>query len=142
MASARRGTGPAQRAGRLSGPVSQRAAPLVTRPAHRSASGPPASAFTGQRYSAAGLATAPGPPRVRRGAWPLPKSLPTSSTNSKGCPEDGAGAAELLQTYSDVRLEHVNTKCSPTDLVSEADRASEAFIVSELRRARPGDDPC
>jgi len=49
------------------------------------------------------------------------------------------GAAELLQTYSAVRLEHVNTKSSPTDLVSEADRASEAYIVSELRRARPGD---
>ncbi len=49
------------------------------------------------------------------------------------------GAAELLQTYSDVHLEHVNTKSSPTDLVSEADRASEAYIVSELRRARPGD---
>jgi myo-inositol-1(or 4)-monophosphatase len=50
-----------------------------------------------------------------------------------------SGAAELLQTYSAVRLEHVNTKSSPTDLVSEADRASEAYIVSELRRARPGD---
>jgi myo-inositol-1(or 4)-monophosphatase len=49
------------------------------------------------------------------------------------------GAAQLLQTYSSVRLEHVNTKSSPTDLVSEADRASEAYIVSELRRARPGD---
>ncbi len=49
------------------------------------------------------------------------------------------GAAELLQTYSAVRLEHVNTKSSPTDLVSEADRASEAYIVSELHRCRPGD---
>jgi myo-inositol-1(or 4)-monophosphatase len=49
------------------------------------------------------------------------------------------GAAELLQPYSDVRLEHVNTKSSPTDLVSEADRASEAYIVSELHRSRPGD---
>jgi myo-inositol-1(or 4)-monophosphatase len=49
------------------------------------------------------------------------------------------GAARLLQTYSAVRLEHVNTKSSPTDLVSEADRASEAYIVSELQRARPGD---
>jgi myo-inositol-1(or 4)-monophosphatase len=49
------------------------------------------------------------------------------------------GAAHVLQTYSSVRLEHVNTKSSPTDLVSEADRASEAYIVSELQRARPGD---
>jgi len=49
------------------------------------------------------------------------------------------GAAHLLQTYSAIRLEHVDTKSSPTDLVSEADRASEAYIVSELRRVRPGD---
>ena len=44
-----------------------------------------------------------------------------------------------MQTYSDKHLEHVNTKSSPTDLVSEADRASEAYIVSELHRSRPGD---
>ena len=49
------------------------------------------------------------------------------------------GAAQVLQTYSSVHLEHVKTKSSPTDLVSEADRASEAYIVSELHRARPGD---
>jgi myo-inositol-1(or 4)-monophosphatase len=36
-------------------------------------------------------------------------------------------------------LQEVETKSSPTDLVSEADRASEAFIVAELRRARPHD---
>ena len=47
------------------------------------------------------------------------------------------GAAELLLPYSDVRLEHVSTKSSPTDLVSEADRASEAYIVSELQRPVP-----
>ena len=45
------------------------------------------------------------------------------------------GAAELLQTFAHVRLEHVDTKSSPTDLVSEADRASEAYIVSELHRS-------
>lgn len=31
------------------------------------------------------------------------------------------------------------TKSSPTDAVSEADRASEAYIVAELRRSRPDD---
>jgi myo-inositol-1(or 4)-monophosphatase len=50
-----------------------------------------------------------------------------------------AGAGRVLASYATVRLEQVETKSSPTDLVSEADRASEDFIVSELRRARPGD---
>jgi myo-inositol-1(or 4)-monophosphatase len=50
-----------------------------------------------------------------------------------------AGAAAVLSQYSMVQLEEVSTKSSPTDLVSEADRASEAYIVSELRRARPAD---
>jgi myo-inositol-1(or 4)-monophosphatase len=49
------------------------------------------------------------------------------------------GAAEVLQNYASVRLQEVSTKSSPTDLVSEADRASEAYIVSELQKARPDD---
>jgi fructose-1,6-bisphosphatase/inositol monophosphatase family enzyme len=49
------------------------------------------------------------------------------------------GAAEVLRQYSPARLKEVSTKSSPTDLVSEADRASEAYIVSELRAARPSD---
>lgn len=49
------------------------------------------------------------------------------------------GAAELVSSYSTKRLEHVETKSSPTDLVSEADRASEAYIVTELARSRPND---
>jgi myo-inositol-1(or 4)-monophosphatase len=49
------------------------------------------------------------------------------------------GAAEVLRQYSPARLREVSTKSSPTDLVSEADRASEAYIVSELRSARPSD---
>jgi myo-inositol-1(or 4)-monophosphatase len=49
------------------------------------------------------------------------------------------GAAEVLRQYSPARLKEVSTKSSPTDLVSEADRASEAYIVSELRSARPSD---
>jgi myo-inositol-1(or 4)-monophosphatase len=50
-----------------------------------------------------------------------------------------AGAAQILKQYSDVPLEGVSTKSSPTDLVSEADRASEEFIFSGLRKARPFD---
>lgn len=50
-----------------------------------------------------------------------------------------AGAAEVLSQYSAGTLVQVGTKSSPTDLVSEADRASEAYIVSELRQARPDD---
>jgi myo-inositol-1(or 4)-monophosphatase len=49
------------------------------------------------------------------------------------------GAAEVLRQYSPARLSEVSTKSSPTDLVSEADRASEAYIVSQLRSARPND---
>jgi fructose-1,6-bisphosphatase/inositol monophosphatase family enzyme len=49
------------------------------------------------------------------------------------------GAAGVLQQYSSKDLSQVSTKSSPTDLVSEADRASEAYIVSALQRARPDD---
>jgi myo-inositol-1(or 4)-monophosphatase len=49
------------------------------------------------------------------------------------------GAAQVLRQYTPARLREVSTKSSPTDLVSEADRASEAYIVSELRSARPSD---
>jgi myo-inositol-1(or 4)-monophosphatase len=49
------------------------------------------------------------------------------------------GAAEVLRQYSPARLREVSTKSSPTDLVSEADRASEAYIVGQLRSARPDD---
>jgi myo-inositol-1(or 4)-monophosphatase len=50
-----------------------------------------------------------------------------------------SGAAAVLQSYSASHLTQVSTKSSPTDLVSEADRASEAYILSELRRTRPDD---
>jgi myo-inositol-1(or 4)-monophosphatase len=53
--------------------------------------------------------------------------------------EVAAGAAQLLEQYSTTLLTEVSTKSSPTDLVSEADRASEAYILSALRRARPLD---
>lgn len=45
----------------------------------------------------------------------------------------------MLLQYWGSPLEEVSTKSSPTDLVSEADRASEAFIVSSLKTARPSD---
>jgi fructose-1,6-bisphosphatase/inositol monophosphatase family enzyme len=50
-----------------------------------------------------------------------------------------SGAAAVLQSYSTSLLEEVSTKSSPTDLVSEADRASETYVVAELRRSRPHD---
>jgi fructose-1,6-bisphosphatase/inositol monophosphatase family enzyme len=53
--------------------------------------------------------------------------------------EAATGAAQLVEQYSAVELEEVTTKSSPTDLVSEADRASEAYIFAALRRARPLD---
>jgi myo-inositol-1(or 4)-monophosphatase len=49
------------------------------------------------------------------------------------------GAGALLGEYSTTALAHVSTKSSPTDLVSEADRASEAYIESALRKSRPDD---
>jgi myo-inositol-1(or 4)-monophosphatase len=53
--------------------------------------------------------------------------------------EVASGAARVLQQYWEIPLEEVSTKSSPTDLVSEADRAAEAYIVSGLARARPLD---
>lgn len=50
-----------------------------------------------------------------------------------------SGAAKVVAGYSRSHLQAVSTKSSPTDLVSEADRASEAYILAELRRARPDD---
>ncbi|MGC8627545.1 MAG: inositol monophosphatase family protein [Acidimicrobiales bacterium] len=49
------------------------------------------------------------------------------------------GAAHVLVQYSASDLSDVRTKSSPTDLVSEADRASETYITSALRQARPDD---
>jgi myo-inositol-1(or 4)-monophosphatase len=49
------------------------------------------------------------------------------------------GAAELLLSYFGSALEDVKTKSSPTDLVSEADKASEAYLLGELRALRRHD---
>lgn len=48
-----------------------------------------------------------------------------------------AGAL-LAERQPDVR-EFVGTKSSPTDMVTEVDRASEALIVARILAARPGD---
>jgi fructose-1,6-bisphosphatase/inositol monophosphatase family enzyme len=49
----------------------------------------------------------------------------------------GAGAI-LVDRLDQVRLD-VETKSSSTDMVTEVDRASEAFITSALAERRPGD---
>jgi len=81
---------------------------------------------------------------------PVPSSLPAGTAvtgTSPGlldelygiCLQVAKGAAEILVSYASRHLEHVETKSSPTDLVSEADRASERYIAAELRRLRPED---
>ena len=49
-----------------------------------------------------------------------------------------AAAALLLDGLTRHRVE-VSTKSSPTDMVTEMDRASEALIVAGIRAARPDD---
>jgi myo-inositol-1(or 4)-monophosphatase len=53
--------------------------------------------------------------------------------------EVARGAAAVLMRYTSSELREVTTKSSPTDLVSEADRASEQFITDAIRRLRPED---
>src|ERR1700748_2444074 len=49
-------------------------------------------------------------------------------------------AGRLLATWrGDERPEVVQTKSSPTDIVTEVDRRSEALITSRIRAHRPGD---
>jgi myo-inositol-1(or 4)-monophosphatase len=50
-----------------------------------------------------------------------------------------AEAAALLVDGLDHHRLEVSTKSSPTDMVTEMDRASEALIVAGIRAARPGD---
>jgi myo-inositol-1(or 4)-monophosphatase len=54
---------------------------------------------------------------------------------------DAAGeAGRLLASWrGDGRPEVVHTKSSPTDVVTEMDRGSEALIAGRILRARPGD---
>jgi len=51
-----------------------------------------------------------------------------------------AEAGRLLASWrGDERPEVVQTKSSPTDVVTEMDRRSEALITSRIRAYRPGD---
>ena len=51
-----------------------------------------------------------------------------------------AEAGQLLASWrGDERPEVVQTKSSPTDVVTEMDRRSEALITSRIRAHRPGD---
>jgi myo-inositol-1(or 4)-monophosphatase len=49
------------------------------------------------------------------------------------------GAGAILREAYGRRREHVETKSSPTDLVSEVDRAAESFVTGLLAGRRPGD---
>lgn len=50
-----------------------------------------------------------------------------------------ADAAALLVDATNRGGIEVSTKSTPTDMVTDKDRASEALIVAGIRRARPGD---
>jgi len=49
------------------------------------------------------------------------------------------GAAKIVARYATSSPANPGTKSSPTDMVSDADRASEAYIVSQLLSSRPDD---
>src|SRR5205085_11289953 len=54
--------------------------------------------------------------------------------------EAAAEAGRLLASWRvDGRPEVVHTKSSPTDVVTEMDRRSEALITQRIHHARPGD---
>jgi myo-inositol-1(or 4)-monophosphatase len=53
--------------------------------------------------------------------------------------EAAARAGELLLTYFEGPAAGVSSKTSPTDLVSDADRASEKLVVDLISATRPGD---
>lgn len=75
-----------------------------------------------------------------------PEKLPSQPVDPRLLDELGdlavrvaEGAASVLSRYDPAELQQVSTKSSPTDLVSEADKASEEYILQMLRRARPTD---
>ncbi|MGD0062912.1 MAG: inositol monophosphatase family protein [Streptosporangiaceae bacterium] len=54
--------------------------------------------------------------------------------------EAASEAGRLLASWrGDVRPEVIDTKSSPTDVVTEMDRRSEALITGRIREVRPGD---
>lgn len=50
-----------------------------------------------------------------------------------------AGAAELVSAHRAEAREHVSTKSSPTDVVTAIDKASETYVIEQLKTLRPGD---
>jgi myo-inositol-1(or 4)-monophosphatase len=48
-------------------------------------------------------------------------------------------AAELIRSRMEGRRDNVDTKSSPTDMVTEVDHASEALIAGRILEARPDD---
>lgn len=48
-------------------------------------------------------------------------------------------AAEILLDYFEAPVQGLDTKSTPTDLVSDADRAAERFIADFIRHERPAD---
>jgi myo-inositol-1(or 4)-monophosphatase len=66
-------------------------------------------------------------------AWP-PEALLRIATDA------ASEAGALLASWrGDVRPDVVETKSSPTDVVTEMDRRSEALITERIRAVRPGD---
>jgi myo-inositol-1(or 4)-monophosphatase len=53
--------------------------------------------------------------------------------------EAAARAGDLLMTYFDAPAAGVGSKSSPTDLVSDADRAAEKLLLETIERPRPHD---
>lgn len=73
-------------------------------------------------------------------ALPDPAVLPDPATLLQVAVDVSREAGDLLlERYESGRQDGVRSKSTPTDLVSEADLASEQAIVSHLRRLRPED---
>jgi myo-inositol-1(or 4)-monophosphatase len=49
------------------------------------------------------------------------------------------GAGDILRTFAQHARTTIDTKSSSVDLVTDADRASEQFLVDAIRNRRPGD---
>jgi myo-inositol-1(or 4)-monophosphatase len=65
---------------------------------------------------------------------------PDAETLLRIAGDTAAEAGRLLATWrGDGRPEVLHTKSSPTDIVTEMDRKSEALITARIRAARPGD---
>src|SRR5947208_13717988 len=71
---------------------------------------------------------------------PVPQASEDAMALLRIAVETAAEAGRLLASWrGDERPEVVQTKSSPTDIVTEMDRRSEALITSRIRAHRPGD---